>query len=173
MSASYFELFGLEPAFNINLATLENNYRSIQSASHPDRFVTAPNSEKLQSMQTATLANEAYQTLKNPASRAKYLLALQGIDAIAETNTTMPAEFLMQQMEWREAIEDARADKNIDALDALLAEMQDEAQVLQVALINFLDVTKDSTLATQAARKLIFIDKVCADIGQVIARLEE
>lgn len=173
MSASYFELFGLEPAFNINLATLENNYRSIQSASHPDRFVTAPNSEKLQSMQTATLANEAYQILKNPASRAKYLLALQGIDAIAETNTTMPAEFLMQQMEWREAIEDARADKNIDALDALLAEMQDEAQVLQVALINFLDVTKDSTLATQAARKLIFIDKVCADIGQVIARLEE
>ena len=70
-------------------------------------------------MQLATLANEAYQTLKNPANRAKYLLELQGITAISETNTAMPTDFLMQQMEWREATEDATADKNIDALRKL------------------------------------------------------
>jgi len=129
---NYFGLFGLSPAFNIDLAALERNYRKIQSESHPDRFVTASAAEKLQSMQNSTLANEAYQTLKNPASRAKYLLELQGINAIAETNTTLSAEFLMQQMEWREAIADATQAKNIDALENLLPEMQTEAETLQV-----------------------------------------
>ncbi len=170
---SYFELFGLTPQFNLDLSQLESNYRSIQSASHPDRFVTASPAEKLRSMQTATLANEAYQALKNPANRAQYLLALQGIDAIAETNTAMPADFLMQQMEWREAIDNAKQAKDIDALDALLAEMQQEARTLQTSLIDLIDVKKNLPLAVDATRKLIFIDKVFADIKQLIARLEE
>ena len=170
---TYFELFGLTPQFNLDLAKLESNYRSIQSASHPDRFVTASPAEKLRSMQTATLANEAYQALKNPASRAQYLLALQGVDAIAETNTAMPTDFLMQQMEWREAIDDAKQAKNIDALDALLAEMQQESRALQARLVVLIDANKNLALATDATRKLIFIDKVCADIKQLIARLEE
>ena len=170
---TYFEMFGLTPQFNLDLAKLESNYRSIQSASHPDRFVTASPVEKLRSMQTATLANEAYQALKNPASRAQYLLALQGVDAIAETNTAMPADFLMQQMEWREAIDDARQAKNIDALDALLAEMLQESRALQATLVDLIDDKKNLALATDATRKLIFIDKVCADIKQLIARLEE
>ncbi len=170
---TYFELFGLTPQFNLDLAKLESNYRSIQSASHPDRFVTASPAEKLRSMQTATLANEAYQALKNPASRAQYLLALQGVDAIAETNTAMPADFLMQQMEWREAIDDARQANNIDALDALLAEMQQESRALQARLVDLIDDKKNLALATDTTRKLIFIDKVCADIKQLIARLEE
>ncbi len=169
---TYFELFGLTPQFNLDLAKLETNYRSIQSASHPDRFVTASPSEKLRSMQTATLANEAYQALKNPANRAQYLLALQGVDAIAETNTAMPADFLMQQMEWREAIDDAKQAKNIDALDALLADMQQEARILQTSLTDLIDEKKNLALATDATRKLIFIDKVCADIRKIIEQLD-
>ncbi len=169
---SYFELFGLTPQFNLDLAKLETNYRSIQSASHPDRFVTASPAEKLRSMQTATLANEAYQALKNPASRAQYLLALQGVDAIAETNTAMPADFLMQQMEWREAIDDAKQARNIDALDALLMEMQLEARVLQADLTDLIDEKNNLALATDATRKLIFIDKVCADIRKIIEQLD-
>lgn len=169
---TYFELFGLTPQFNLDLAKLETNYRSIQSASHPDRFVTASPAEKLRSMQTATLANEAYQALKNPANRAQYLLALQGVDAIAETNTAMPADFLMQQMEWREAIDDAKQAKNIDALDALLAEMQQEARILQTSLTDLIDEKKNLALATDATRKLIFIDKVCADIRKIIEQLD-
>jgi len=169
---SYFELFGLSPQFNLDLAKLETNYRSIQSASHPDRFVTALLSEKLRSMQTATLANEAYQALKNPAHRAQYLLALQGIEVVAETNTAMPADFLMQQMEWREAIDDAKQSKNIDALDALLAEMQQEARTLQATLIDLIDVKKNVPLAVDATRKLIFIDKVCVDINKIIEHLD-
>lgn len=169
---SYFELFGLSPQFNLDLAKLETNYRSIQSASHPDRFVTASLSEKLRSMQTATMANEAYQALKNPAHRAQYLLALQGIEVVAETNTAMPADFLMQQIEWREAIDDAKQSKNIDALDALLAEMQQEARTLQATLIDLIDVKKNAPLAVDATRKLIFIDKVCEDINKIIEHLD-
>ena len=75
-------------------------------------------------MQLATLANEAYQTLKNPANRAQYLLELQGITAISESNTSMPTDFLMQQMQWRETLEDASAAKDIHTLEALLDEMQ-------------------------------------------------
>lgn len=168
----YFELFGLTPQFNLDLTKLESNYRRIQSASHPDRFVTASSAEKLRSMQTATLANEAYQTLKNPANRAQYLLALQGIDAINETNTAMPAAFLMQQMEWREAIDDAKQAKDMQTLDALLVEMQQQAKNLQTELADLMDVKKNFTLATDATRKIIFIDKVSADIRKMIEHLD-
>ena len=172
MTQNYFELLKLKPAFELDLAVLESNYRKIQSESHPDRFVTAPAPKKLQSMQTATLANEAYQTLKNSASRAKYLLELQGINAIAETNTAMPADFLMQQMDWRENLEDAKSEKNIKALDSLLTEMRAEAKTLQADLGDFLDTKKNYVAATEVTRKLIFIEKVCADINKAIEQIE-
>ncbi|MDP1658704.1 MAG: Fe-S protein assembly co-chaperone HscB [Methylotenera sp.] len=172
MSLNYFELFDLHPIFNIELETLESNYRKIQSEVHPDRFITASAAEKLKSMQLATLANEAYLTLKNPANRAKYLLELQGITAISETNTAMPAAFLMQQMEWRETLEDATTAKNIESLENLLSEIQIEAKSLQSSLVKLLDEEKDYTAATDATRKLIFIEKVCADIHKAIEQIE-
>jgi molecular chaperone HscB len=172
VTQNYFELFGLAPNFNIDLATFETNYRKIQSASHPDRFVTATAAEKLSAMQLATLANEAYQTLKNPASRAQYLLELQGITAISETNTAMPTDFLMQQMEWREALEDAKTDKDIVALEQLHTEIQSVGKDLQANLVDLLDIKKDYSTATDATRKLIFIDKVCADINKAIEHLD-
>lgn len=158
--------------FDIDLAVLEQHYRTIQSESHPDRFVSATPAEKLQSMQLATLANEAYQVLKKPASRAQYMLQLNGIDATQETNTSMPADFLMQQMEWRESLEDLKAEKNIEGLEGLLDEMQQAAQSLTENLIVSIDEKNDLVAATDATRKLIFIDKVCADIIKAIEWLE-
>ncbi len=172
-TSNYFELFELNPAFNIDVATLETNFRKIQSESHPDRFVTATSTEKLQSMQLATLANEAYQTLKQPANRAKYLLEQHGITAIADTNTAMPADFLMQQMEWREAMEDAVSEKDIAALETLLLEMRTEAKRLSIELSHLIDEQHDYAAATASTRKLIFIDKVCADILKAIEKLED
>lgn len=172
VTQNYFELFGLESAFSIDLSILESHYRKIQSESHPDRFVNATSAEKLKSMQLATLANEAYQTLKKPASRARYLLELQGITAISETNTAMPADFLMQQMEWREVLEDAKAAKDIATIDSLLNEIQQQAKSLNTALIALIDAKQDYASATDATRKLIFIDKVCADINKVIEQIE-
>ena len=169
---NYFELFGLNPQFSIDLSKLESNYRAIQATSHPDRFVTCTSAEKLQSMQTATLANEAYLSLKSPALRASYLLDLQGIDAVHETNTHMPHDFLMQQMEWREAMDDAKHAKDVLALENLLAEMQAEAKQLQENLADLFDTTQNLSAATDETRKLIFIDKVCADIRKTIEHLE-
>jgi len=151
---------------------LEANFRKIQSEVHPDRFVAGTTSEKLHSMQTATLANEAYSTLKTPALRAAYLLALQGINATSETNTAMPADFLMQQMEWREALEDAKQAKDIKGLETLLAEMKAESKSLQTNLCDFFDNKHDISAATDTTRKLIFIDKVCTDINKAIEQLE-
>lgn len=172
MSLNYFELFGLKPIFNIDLTTLESNFRKIQSESHPDRFVTAPAAEKLSAMQQATLANEAYLCLKSPANRAKYLLELQGVTAISETNTVMPIDFLMQQMEWREAMEDAVSAKDISALDNLLAKIRVEAKSLQESLINLVDVQNDYASSADATRKLIFIDKVSEDINHAIEQID-
>jgi molecular chaperone HscB len=172
VNLSYFELFGLKPQFSIDLTMLETNFRAIQSASHPDRFVTCTSAEKLASMQTATLANEAYLTLKSAALRAAYLLALQGINATAETNTKMPHDFLLQQMEWRENLDDAKHAKDMSALENLLAEMQLEAKKLQTDLAENFDTKNDLESATDNTRKLIFIDKVCADIHKAIEHLE-
>lgn len=173
MSENYFELFGLNQTFKIDLSALESQYRKIQSASHPDRFVTASPAEKLKSMQTATLANEAYQTLKRPASRAKYLLMLHNIEATPETNTAMPSDFLMQQMEWREALEDFKAAKDVTGLDNLSDEMQQAAQSLHTNLVALFDEKNDLTAATETTRKLIFIDKVCEDINKAITLIED
>ncbi|PKO43147.1 MAG: Fe-S protein assembly co-chaperone HscB [Betaproteobacteria bacterium HGW-Betaproteobacteria-22] len=169
---NYFSLLHLTQQFAIDIKALESNYRKIQSASHPDRFVSASPAEKLQSMQLATSANEAYSVLKNPAGRAKYLLELRGINAIAETNTAMPADFLMQQMAWRERLEEAKAAKDLADLEALASEMQAEAKAIQDELIDLFDVTKNLAKATDETRKLIFIDKVCADIHHAIEQIE-
>lgn len=168
----YFQLFTLPEQFNIDTKLLEANFRKIQSASHPDRFVSASAAEKLASMQLATLSNEAYGTLKNAARRAKYLLEKQGIDAVADTNTALPMDFLMQQMEWREQLEDAKAAKDIPAMDKLYSELRSEAKVLERELTSLFDDKKDYASATEVTRKLIFIDKVCADIQQAIEHLD-
>lgn len=173
MSQNYFALFGLDQTFTIDLSALESHYRKIQSAAHPDRFVTASSAEKRESMQVATLANEAYQTLKKPASRAKYLLSLNDIDATQETNTAMPMDFLMQQMEWRESLEDFKAAKDVGGLDGLAKEMRQAAKALAVELTLLFDERNDLVAATDTTRKLIFIDKVCEDINKAITQIED
>jgi molecular chaperone HscB len=168
----YFQLFALPENFAIDTKLLEANFRKIQSSSHPDRFVSATAAEKLASMQLATLANEAYDTLKNPARRAKYLLEKQGIDAVADTNTALPMDFLMQQMEWREQLDDAKTAKDVAALDELHGTLQSDAKMLESELADLFDHKKDYVAATEVTRKLIFIDKVCADIQQAIEYLD-
>ncbi len=171
-NTDYFQLFALPKQYAIDVKQLENNYRKIQSTSHPDRFVNASAADKLASMQLATLSNEAYSTLKNPANRAKYLLEQQGIDAIADTNTALPMDFLMQQMEWREQLEDSKNAKDVDALAKLYIALRAEARGMETTLCELLDIKQDFTAATELTRKLIFVDKVCDDIQQAIEYLD-
>lgn len=168
---NYFCLFDLPVQYDIDLHALQSNYRKIQAEVHPDKFVTASPSDRLQSMQTATLTNEAYQTLKHPTARARYLLQLRGVETLEDSNTAMPADFLMTQMDWREAIEDAQHAKDTDALDELLRDIQDTGKALEAAFTKAL--ADDTQTAAQLVRKLSFIDKITADIRDIISRLED
>lgn len=169
---THFDLFGLPTAFALDGAQLDQNYRHLQGKIHPDRFAAGSAAERLQSLQWATQANEAYQTLKDPLARARYLLFLHGIDTQEESNTTMPAEFLMRQMEWREAVEEALSAHDVDALETLLRELQHESGTLQQAMGETIDQHQDYVQAAQAVRKLCFLAKVREEIAQAITTLE-
>ena len=106
---NHFELFGLPQVYALDLEHLDRAYLDIQSKIHPDRHALAGDAERRASMQMTMQVNEAYRTLKSPVQRAKYLLELNGIDVGFETNTVMPTDFLVQQMEIREKLEEAKA----------------------------------------------------------------
>jgi molecular chaperone HscB len=170
---NHFALLGLPVQFAIDLDTLNRHYRKVQSEVHPDRFADGSSAERLKSMQLATQANEAYQTLKNPTSRARYLLQLSGIDTQEDSNTAMPGDFLMLQMEWREAIEEATESQDVTALDNLLIETRKTAGQFQQDLEHQLSEDGKLEAASDTVRKLSFIDKVQSDIEQAIAKLED
>ncbi len=117
----FFALFNLPRRFALDRSALDSAYRQIQGEVHPDRFATRPDAERRLALQWATQVNEAYQTLRQPLARARYLLSLSGVDTAEDSNTAMPAEFLMLQREWREAIMDARAAQDAGALETLAA----------------------------------------------------
>ncbi len=168
---NHFELFHLPQRFAVNPEALDKAYREVQNRVHPDKFTNATDTEKRVAMQWATRANEAYQTLKNPFKRAAYLCELNGIDLQTESNTAMPREFLMQQMEWREALEDAKAAKDIDALDRLESELRNarNAEIEQIG--NLLD-TKDYEAAAKGVRQLMFLEKFGNEVHAVFEKLE-
>lgn len=168
---NYFALFQLPQQFAVDLVLLDRQYRQLQAEVHPDKFVSASPAERMQSMQMATLANEAYQTLKQPTARARYLLQLQGIETDEENNTAMPTDFLMAQMEWREAMDDAKLSKDVAALELLLSDMRQQAKALQHEIAS--EIVENPTQAALIVRKLRFIDKVSEDVNQLIAQLED
>jgi molecular chaperone HscB len=170
---NHFELLGLPARFAIDAGLLDRNYRKLQSEVHPDRFAAAPIGERLQSMQMATQANEAYRSLKDATARARYLLQINGVDTAEESNTAMPADFLMQQMEWREAIEDARAAKDVSALANLKNELQREAGAMHQQLQVHLDKEHAYAESAEIVRKLSFLDRLRDDIDLSIFKLQE
>ena len=155
---NHFDLFNLSPAFAIDAGALDAAYREVQGQVHPDRFVNATDAEKRVAMQWATRANEAYQTLKNPQKRAQYMCELNGVDLKTESNTAMPVQFLMQQMEWREALGDAKAARNVSALEALDAEVGADRTLRMVDIGKQLDAG-DYDQAAQGVRALMFLEK--------------
>lgn len=168
---SHFDLFHLPAQFALDEAALDAAYRTVQTQVHPDRFAAAGDAQKRIAMQWATRANEAYRTLRDPLKRASYLLSLRGVDIGAENNTAMEPAFLMQQMEWREGIEDAAAARNVDALDVLLAELREERRIRVERLGTLLDSGADQA-AAEAVRQLMFIERVASEVGAQIERLE-
>jgi molecular chaperone HscB len=167
-SSDHFELFGLARAFSIDMALLEKAYRGIQSRVHPDRFAHAGDAERRASLQWTTRVNEAFQVLKNPVQRASHLLALHGVDVAFETNTAMPPEFLMQQMELREALEEA---KDAQALTSLRDNLSSERRSLEKQIGEAIDANEDYAGAALLVRKLQFLDRLDAEIDEGYDRL--
>jgi molecular chaperone HscB len=168
---NHFELFNLPAKFDIDLSALDTAYRDVQGRVHPDRFVNASDTEKRVAMQWATRANEAYQTLKNPLKRARYLVELNGIDLQTESNTAMPMDFLMQQMEWREALGEARAAKNGGALDQIDADLKRERKERLAKIGRELDAGRYEQ-AGQDIRALMFIEKFGDEVHYAFEALE-
>ncbi|MDR1889367.1 MAG: Fe-S protein assembly co-chaperone HscB [Zoogloeaceae bacterium] len=173
LAADFFTLFQLPATFRIDLAELDARYLALQGEVHPDRFVGAGDAERRRSMQWATRANEAYQTLKKPLERAKYLLTLAGHDIEAEKNTSMEPAFLMEQMEWREAVMAARNDGNHHELERLHYRLAQDLRARYERLASLLDDEQNLTAAAAALRRLMFLEKLRADIDDALVALED
>lgn len=167
----FFALFGLPVRFELDTDMLNERYRKAASEVHPDRFAHAGDAEKRVALMLSTRVNEGYQTLKHPLARARYLLQLQGVDTQEETNTSMPAAFLMEQMEWREAIMEAKAGRDLDGLEKLARELRTEIAALSEEMQLSLDNTRDLAGAAVLVRKWRFLEKLEHEIGDAIETL--
>ena len=163
----YFALFQLKPQFKIDRQALESAYLTVQQKVHPDMHAQASDSDKRVSMQLSALANSAYRTLMNPIQRGLYMCSRNGVDPQLETNTAMPAQFLMHQMEWRETLDDVRDQPT--ELDQLYKEVEQTRANLLKEVELAIDEANDFDLAAKQLRALLFIDKFSAELEDAIS----
>ncbi len=169
---NHFALFGLTPAFAIDSEALDRAYRDLQAEIHPDRFAHAGEADQRLAVQWATRANEAYQALKHPFARACYLLGLQGIDAMAPGTAPLPMAFLEQQMQAREALAEAVANADFDAIGRLETATRAEAEHLMQQLAGLIDDRHDPAAAADVLRQYRFLEKFLLDIGEAYDDIE-
>ena len=165
----HFTLFGLPPRFALDRSALDARWRALQGEVHPDRFTSEGAAAQRVAMQWALRVNEAYAVLKDPLKRGAYLCEMRGAPIAAENNTAMPAAFLMQQMEWREALDDARGLAAVRRLDDEIA--RQESELLQ-RLQHLLDEAGDAAQAAQQVRALMFVARFRQDIDRRLEALE-
>jgi molecular chaperone HscB len=156
-----FELFGLPPRHAQERAELDAHWRSLQAEVHPDHFASQGAAAQRVAMQWAVRVNEAYQRLKDPLKRAAYLCELRGAAVDAENNSAMPAPFLMQQMAWREALDEA---DGATAVQALAAEVADRRHELLAELTRTLDERRDYADGARQVRALMFVERFKRDV---------
>ncbi|OHC66207.1 MAG: Fe-S protein assembly co-chaperone HscB [Rhodocyclales bacterium GWA2_65_20] len=168
----HFQLFGLPRTYALDGDALERLYRDVQARVHPDKHAHRGDADRRIAMQWATQVNEAYRTLRDPLLRARYLLHLGGHDPKIETNTAMPAEFLMRQMELRETVAEARAAGDAARLDDLHRQMRKEMAAQHEELRRALDEAHDYARAGEVVRQLMFQEKLHSEIDDALAAVE-
>ncbi len=168
LQANDFELFDVPVQYAQDRAQLDSRWKALQREAHPDRFAAEGAAAQRLAMQWSVRINEAYQRLKDPLKRAAYLCELQGAPVQADNNTAMPAAFLMQQMTWRETLDDTHSAAALETLaDEVAAEQR---QVLQ-ELARLLDVAKAPTQAVGQVRALMFIERFMQEVNAKLDRL--
>ena len=164
-----FTLFGVDQRFVQDRAALDARWRQLQAEVHPDRFASEGAAAQRLAMQWAVRVNEAYQRLKEPLARGAYLCELRGAAIDAERNTAMPAAFLMQQMTWRESLDEATTLAAVERLDGEVAAA--EKQML-AELQRLLDEANDPAAAAAQVRALMFVRRFREDIDRRLEALE-
>lgn len=173
LSTNYFELFGIPVSYDVDLDKVQQHYRELQKAVHPDKFANAGSQERRISMQQTSLINQALNTLKHPVDRAVYLLKLKGLDFSMDNETTMDAGFLMEQMEMREQLESVRnTDDPLAMLDTLLAVVKTKTGKL-VADFKLAYESNDLDAARELVRKMQFTHKARKEIDDMTASIED
>ena len=168
LQANDFELFDVPVQYAQDRAQLDARWKALQREAHPDRFAADGAAAQRVAMQWSVRINEAYQRLKDPLKRAAYLCELQGAPVQAENNTAMPPAFLMQQMEWRESLDDTNSAETLQALAGVVAE---EQRHIQHTLGDLLDVAKDPAQAVGQVRALMFIERFTQEVNAKLDRL--
>ena len=168
LTSTDFELFDIAPRFAVDRTALDTRWRALQAEVHPDRFAAQGAAAQRIAMQWAVRVNEAYQRLKDPLQRAAYLCELNGAAIEAENNTAMPTGFLMQQMEWREALDDA---VTVSAVQALEAEVYAHRTTALGTLQRTLDDAHDFAAAAGQVRALMFVERFAHDVDQRLEAL--
>lgn len=170
LQSSDFELLGLPEQFALDAQLLSNRWKAMQAQTHPDKFAVQGAAAQRVGMQWSVRINEAYQRLKSPVSRGAYLCERRGHPVRAEDNTAMPSAFLMQQMEWREALDEGADDF------AVLEGLQTQTRLAQsewlTQLASALDDHGDAAQAAGCVRALMFIDKFSRSVAQRLDDLD-
>ncbi|WP_133406628.1 co-chaperone HscB [Parashewanella tropica] len=167
---NYFELFGFPTNFSIDSAQLSERYRELQRTVHPDKFANSSEQEKLLAVQKTAQINDGFQTLKNPIRRAEHILQLRGIDLSHETTTVKDTSFLMQQMEWREALEDiSGATDPHQGIDELQTSFKQHEAEYSSVLVSKLEINSDDANleAADQIRKLKFMAKLQDELTRI------
>jgi molecular chaperone HscB len=173
LSKNYFELFEIPVSYDVDLAQVQQRYRKIQKAVHPDKYANAGSQERRVSMQQTSLINQALHTLKHPVERAVYLLQLKGVDFAMDKGTTMDAAFLMEQMEMREKLEAVcEHDDPLAELDTMSAGVKSNMNAMAD---DFKRAYASAELddAIEAVRKLQFLYKAKQEIDELAANIED
>lgn len=169
LQSTDFELFAVPPRFAQDAAQLDARWKELQRQVHPDKFAAQGAAAQRVAMQWSARINEAYRRLKDPLKRAAYLCELNGAPIDAESNTAMPAEFLMQQMELREAVDDAVDAAAMDEIGRQSATLKRE---MLLKLEQQMDAQHDWPAAAQTVRALMFLDRLAGGIDRKRATLE-
>ena len=168
LQSNDFELFELTPRFAQDRAAIDARWKILQREAHPDKFAAQGTAAQRVAMQWSVRINEAYQRLKQPLSRASYLCELHSSPILAENNTAMPTAFLMQQMAWREALDEA---DTLDAIQEIAETVSKTRRELLLKIEQSLDVEKNFTAAAQLVRSLMFIERFSIELDARIDQL--
>ena len=161
LSDTDFVLFGVPEQFAQDRSVLDARWKELQREAHPDRFASQGAAAQRVAMQWSVRINEAYQRLKDPLRRAAYLCELRGAPIDAERNTAMPPQFLMEQMEWREALEEASSEAELEALSERLSHARSD---LLHEVERLLDREGDAAAAAQQVRAMMFVQRFAHDV---------